>query len=616
MGAVLAILVWAPLAYAAVRVQPGEEDAPHLYGFLVVQALIAFALVLWAIRCFTQRPFRLLWPPVCWGVVAFIIYAIWRCQHVDIEYLGPQQLLSVILYGALFFLVLNNFTRKESATIVAVVLIALGTMESVWAFYQFASHNPRVWAVLKPAGYALRGSGSYVNPNSFAGMIELILPLALVYTAMARVSAAARVVFGYAALVMMGGIVVSASVGGNAAMIATVAVFCVILLCQEDYWKRGLVALGTLTLVSVVLFLVFSGLTQRIEAKGGITENGDGRKIYWTAAEQLFHQHFLWGIGPGHFKYEYPMWAPFWGQVTLDNAHNDYLTTLCEWGFVGFALVIITVGLLYMGIAAMWPSLRRKSNDGKKNSSKTAFVLGAALGLFSILIHSEVDFNMQIPANACIAVTLMALLAAQWRFATERFWFNPGRIGKVILAIAALGTAGFLGVRGVQAGTEFYWVNQSLNPKATWDQEVAGLKKAHEIDPRNYLTLYELGECYRGRALQGDPGNEALAAQAMDYYKAAMNLNHYDSWSPMRYGMCLDWLDRSQEANPYFTKTLTLRPNNSTLEFYLGRHSMEVGNYPLAKMWFEYADWAHPPSDLAKSYLKVVEERLANPSHR
>jgi O-antigen ligase len=481
----------------------------------------------------------------------------------------------------------------------------------MWAFYQFASHNPRVWGIFKPAGYALRGSGSYVNPNSFAGLIELILPLALVYTAMARVSAVSRVLLGYAALVMMGGVVVSASVGGNVAMVITVAVFCVVLLCQRDYWKRGLAALAVLAIAAFFLLQVSSELSRRLELKGGLTTHGDGRVVYWNVAEQLFHQHFYWGIGPGHFKYEYPNWAPLWGQVTLDNAHNDYLTTLCEWGFVGFALIIITMGLLYLGIVRMWPSLKRRSSE-KKTSTKSAFVLGAALGLFSILIHSEVDFSMQIPANACIAVTLMALIAAQWRFATERFWFNPGKIGKVILAAVAVGMAVFLGARGVQAGTEFYWVTKSMDPKITWESEVADLKKARDIDPRNFLTMYELGECYRSRSFEGDTGNELLAKQAMEYYGASMTLNPFDSWAPLRYGMCLDWLDRSKEATPYFTKALELRPNNSTVEFYLGRHAMEVGNYPMARIWLLYSEWAHPPSDLAPPYLKIVEQRLAN----
>ena len=49
LGAVLAILVWGPLAYGAVRVNPDSAEVPHLYGLLVIQGLTALAVVLAAV---------------------------------------------------------------------------------------------------------------------------------------------------------------------------------------------------------------------------------------------------------------------------------------------------------------------------------------------------------------------------------------------------------------------------------------------------------------------------------------------------------------------------------------------------------------------------------------
>ena len=53
LGVVLVILVWGPLAYGAVRVNPDSPEVPHSYGFLVMQGLTALALVLWVARFFT-----------------------------------------------------------------------------------------------------------------------------------------------------------------------------------------------------------------------------------------------------------------------------------------------------------------------------------------------------------------------------------------------------------------------------------------------------------------------------------------------------------------------------------------------------------------------------------
>ncbi len=96
------------------------------WSFLVIQALTALALALWIVRFWVQHPFRLLWPPMCWAVLAFLLYAVARCRVVPVEYVGRQQLIHALVYGALFFIVLNNLNRKNSASYVSLTLIAVG----------------------------------------------------------------------------------------------------------------------------------------------------------------------------------------------------------------------------------------------------------------------------------------------------------------------------------------------------------------------------------------------------------------------------------------------------------------------------------------------------------
>jgi hypothetical protein len=99
---VLFILAWGPLAF-------GGMDPP---SFLVIQGATVAALALWIVRFWVQRPFRLLWPPMCWAVLAFLLYALARCRLVEVEYAGRQQLIRVLVYGALFFVALNNLNRR------------------------------------------------------------------------------------------------------------------------------------------------------------------------------------------------------------------------------------------------------------------------------------------------------------------------------------------------------------------------------------------------------------------------------------------------------------------------------------------------------------------------
>ncbi len=611
LALVLAILAWGPLAYGAVRVNPDSLEVPHLYGLLTIQGLTALAAALWIVRFFTQQPFRLLWPPVCWAVLAFVLYAIVRCQTAELPYIARQNLQCVILYGTLFFVIVNNLNRRNSAKLAALVLIALAAGESLFAFYQFMTHYARVWAVFKPAGYLTRGSGTYINPNNFAGFVGMVLPLALAYTAMGRLNATRKVILGYCALVMMAGIVVSQSRGGLTAMGVTLVVFCVALLLQRDYWRRGALALGVLIVAGLVLMQQFGKVEHRFE--GGLVDEGDGRVFYWKVAEGVYHEHLWWGAGPGSFRYLYPLSASPWQQTNPLNAHNDYLTTLSEWGLAGFSIIIVTLGLVFAGVSRTWPFLKRSSAElGRKDSSRAAFVLGASLGLLAIMIHSIVDFNMQIPANAVTAVALLALLSAHWRFATERFWLNPRSIGKILLVIAVGGAVFFLAREGLQAGREFYWLERGLS-ESSCSAQVTALEKAHEIEPANFMTDYELGEACRLEAWKGNADSDARAGEAALWFQRGMALNPYDYETRLGYGLCLDWLDRPKEATKFFVQALMLSPNDARVEWKFAWHCSILKNYSLAQYWLERSlSVVRTPE--AEEYLDMVKRKMAEES--
>src|SRR5476651_218369 len=83
LALVLAILVFAPLAMGAV-------DA---WAFLVVQGLTMGVMLLWAARMWFSRKPQLLWPPICWVVLAFAIYAVARYFTVDIEYVARREMI-------------------------------------------------------------------------------------------------------------------------------------------------------------------------------------------------------------------------------------------------------------------------------------------------------------------------------------------------------------------------------------------------------------------------------------------------------------------------------------------------------------------------------------------
>src|ERR1035438_9733883 len=115
LALVLAILVFAPLALGAV-------DTPE---FLVVQGLTIGVMLLWALRIWASPKSQLLWPPICWVVLAFALYAVARYLTADIEYVARQELIQVLICAFLFFAIVNNLYRQEFSQIISFTLIFL-----------------------------------------------------------------------------------------------------------------------------------------------------------------------------------------------------------------------------------------------------------------------------------------------------------------------------------------------------------------------------------------------------------------------------------------------------------------------------------------------------------
>ena len=111
LGLVLAILIYSPLAFGAVP-QAGFDY------FVVIEWLTVANLSVWLTRFSINPKHRLLWTPVCWGVLAFAAYAVARYLTSEVEFLARQELIRVLVYAALFFAIVNNLHKQETTQIV------------------------------------------------------------------------------------------------------------------------------------------------------------------------------------------------------------------------------------------------------------------------------------------------------------------------------------------------------------------------------------------------------------------------------------------------------------------------------------------------------------------
>ena len=118
---------------------------------------------------------------------------------------------------------------------------------------------------------------------------------------------------------------------------------------------------------------------------------------------KLWQDYPLTGAGGGSFHMVYPRYRPGTVVGNYDHVHEDYLEIAADNGIVGLGLLGMMVGASFL---AALSALRRR-----RNPLMRGMAFASVMGIIALLIHSTVDFNLQIPANAA---TFMVILALGW----------------------------------------------------------------------------------------------------------------------------------------------------------------------------------------------------------
>ena len=590
VGLVLAALVFSALDTGAVRT----------LEFVVVEWLVAASGLLWVARTWLEpRHNRLLFPPVGWCLLLFLGYALFHYVQADVEYTARREVMRLLVYALLFFVALNNLHKSEWAQMMLYVLVFTGTAIAIYGIVQVIAGLEHVWHFTRPEQYKGRGSGTFINPNHFAGFLGMLLPLCLASVLTGRISQPMRILLGYSALLLLGGVAVSMSRGGWVSTSLALAAIVTVLGWRKQFRLRGIL-LTCIVLGVIAGFLLTSPFAQdrlRNVSKPGTMEHVGSRIELWKAAAAVWQEEKLLGVGPGHFDHRFPAHRPKQLQSRPVRVHNDYLNTLVDWGLVGMMLAGLMLGTMVSGIIKSWKYSQRTSSDlSAKTSNRSAFVLGSTAGLGSIALHSFVDFNLHIPSNAMLAATLAGLLAAYIRFATERYWVAVRIPVRLALTVAVCGASGLLVQQAIQQAREHAQLKASRSAES-FRKQVEGLRKALEVEPTNFETAGLLGEIHRRRAMESSRATRKVELKkAAAWLRQAIALNRYDAYSHARLGMALDELGQADKAGEYFAEAEKLDPNGYLTVANVGWHKMHIGEYAEAKSYFDRVSPLDDPS--------------------
>lgn len=451
----LFLIVFAPLSFGAVQG----------WALTVVWTMVLVLLGAWFLKCISRREFSFVSPPFLLEALLFLLLVLFQLIPVpsswrDFFSAGPSALvesaaivsypaqqpidhpwrslslnpratqaglINLVMCLAFCLVLLNNFLSLEKIGTLIFALIGVGSFEALYGLFEYWSGGQNIFWY-KKVYYLEEVTGTYINHNHFAGLMELTIPLTIAMFTLeySRHLADGKTRFFSilkdlsvgtclklaALLIAMGvmsiALVLSKSRVGLVASIFSLAVMAGLVQRKRKSHSRVIqIAIGLTLIIGLVTVRFDRGPIERF---AWWQDEAQIRFSLWKDSMKIVLDFPLIGRGLGTFREVIPYYRSQLDFVKISDApqgafwhhaHNDYLQLLIECGAVGFLLMVwglIKTGRqLFLGLA--------------RNADWKIATIGYALlsGMMALLTHSFSDFNFHIPANALIFCALLGL---------------------------------------------------------------------------------------------------------------------------------------------------------------------------------------------------------------
>lgn len=342
-------------------------------------------------------------------------------------------LMKIVACGAIFVMARATCRNRQRARLFLVLFVISAAMVTAYGLVMQAtngscyvfSYNKRPEFTPFGRQYLCALSGTFVNSNSYAAFtgMALVVALGLIFspgdsgpedeegTASAGAStwfAGARAVYLAIAMLLVGGLLLAGSRAGFAATVLGVVLLGVTL--SRRRWPSrpamGLALVATICIGAVLMLIAGSAFFHKMESFSD--QDLLGRFRIWHAAITAIKQSPWFGWGLGTYPDVYVLLQPPDVLVPNDKAHSTPLEWALELGIPGalcaFATVLISLSVCLRGC---W----------RRRTDRYLPAIAFAASMVAVL-HSMVDFSLQIPA---IGFLVSALLGMGWAQSFRRY---------------------------------------------------------------------------------------------------------------------------------------------------------------------------------------------------
>lgn len=290
------------------------------------------------------------------------------------------------------------------------LLLILTGLAILLAAAQMASGGESLyfWATTG-AGNAV---GTFANRNHMATLCLVAIPLAAIMGGRSiRRSGRAGPGLWFASLFICMTLVALAIIKSRAGIILAGPTLCASLAAAWVAAGRGRLRMSLLALIAaagMALAGIGAFALNPIMERFQTTNESEARFTNWPFVLEAAESHLPLGSGLGSFDAVFRSVEPI---ETLDptyfnQAHNDYLETLLEAGWLGMAILIAFLVWFVRRTGAAWGASPTTDHDLQR---------AASIGIMVVLVHSAADYPMRTVAMA----TIFALMCGVLEFAGQ-----------------------------------------------------------------------------------------------------------------------------------------------------------------------------------------------------
>ncbi len=345
----------------------------------------------------------------------------WKPISIN-PYKTKEMLFKLISFFLVFLIVIEHFRDSHKTDKLIAALLVIGTFQAFYGLLEYLSGHQHIFFFKKK--YNLESAtGTFINPNHFAGFLEMILPVAFgmffyklkqsekkfatfkeKIVSLSEPLKIKNFLIFLAITIIFSGLLLSYSRTGI--IVCVLSIIVLFSFTVSWYYKgKAKLALIMLLLLLITLPIIGYGFKKMSESFSVMeiefSEKGS-RKGVWKDSMQVFYDFPLFGSGLGSFDDIFPIYSSKDRGLRYDFVHNDYIQILVETGPAGFLLVLFSIFFVFM-------SAYKKFRKHKKNDRQPIFI-GLLASFLAILIHEFTDFNLYIYSNALLFSVVLSLI--------------------------------------------------------------------------------------------------------------------------------------------------------------------------------------------------------------